>query len=623
MSKTRKERKSSELGFTFTLSIAILAITLIAVASFAQEWRKGQQVSFTEILPSESVRLQERVAADFGQIVQADASVRTENATTTLSISTQQPFKSEGQPIAKISDYSESLPSNLRNLGYEAVLDANNMSGSNAAVILTSSNGSLVHSNEGAYDITTFYQPNGLDPSTIFASISCNKQASSVGELAQMGGSGTGTGQYYVVNYTEPSGRSYLRNFYALPNSNTTMSITYPDNTLLYFDSQFSPAGQNRTSVHYTKSSAGALILPFDQNSTSIVRDYSLFRENVTLASGAKAPVWVPDCSRGGCYQFDGNDSMSVQGGVDLTGGEIPLPLGAEMVKDPWFEVFSVPPKPDDFQSDDWYYWKISDDGSGAVFDATSANAQSLYSVHAMSSADAGGDMGKPLFISNQDPDDFLEQFKRYMEPYKLSMPTDDDMKNIMSMQEGQTLKLNLGESACSVVMKDKLLYFYVTDSNGGGSPPGKEFGTVGTSDSNIYQDVEGISPSALYTLSFWSMSGRARGLGRYSIEISPDHARGMSSPLCLDSSGDWNDKCNTYFTVQPTSQYARTVKEFMTPSKFDGKIFTDPLTLAIRLYPPTSGDIYYDSASLKQSSGMNGGFESYYPEGGSILPPN
>jgi len=528
---------SGSRGFTFTLSIVLLALTLIAVASFAQEWRKGQQVSFTEILPSESMRLQERVAAGIGQMVQADGSIKSDNTSTTLSLSTSQPFKREGESLAQISDYSESLPSNLRNLGYEAVLDANKISGSNSTVIVTSNNGSLVHSNDGAYDITTFYQPNGFVPSTIYASISCGKQAASVGSLTAASGSGSGTGQYYVINYTEPSGRSYLRNFYATPNSNITMGITYPDSTLLLFDSRFSQSGKNATSIHYTKSSAGALILPFNSNATSIVRDYSLFKENVTLANGSSAPSWQSDCSRGGCYRFDGangaGEYMYVPGGVGFTGGEVPMPIGTEKISDPWFEAFAEQPVPDDNVSDGWFYWHIGNAGGSDVFDATQANAQSYYSVHA---------------VAGQD-----------------------------------------------------------------------------NSIANIYQVVQGISPSTPYTLSFWSKSVGGSA-GRYRIEMPKDTPRVGDAARCLESDGiTWSTACNSYFPIAASpAAYSRTTREFMTPSgSTPSALYTSPLTLIIRLYaPPLSGEIYYDSLSLKQSAGMNGGFESYYTEeGGALLP--
>ena len=528
--------RGGRAGFTFTLSIVLLAITLMAVASFAQEWRKSQQVSFTEILPSESMRLQERVAAGVGQMVQADGSVKSGNASTTLSVSSSQPFKREGESLAQISDYSESLPSNLRNLGYEAVLDANKISGSSSAVIVTSDNGSLVHSNDGAYDVTSFYQPNGFVPSAIYATISCNKQATSVGDISSVGGSGSGGGQYYAINYTEPSGRSYFRNYYASPGSNTTLSITYPDNTLLYFDSRFSPSGQNRTSIHYTKSSSGALILPFSQNSTGAVRDYSRFSENVTLADGGNAPTWKSGCSRGGCYQFDGaGDYMYVPGGVRFTDSEIPMPLGAEKITDPWFETFGGEAAPDDGVGDEWYYWHAEGDGASDIFDATqdASTAQSYYSVRAIAAPESAGT-------------------------------------------------------------------------------------------ASIYQEVEGISPSTPYVLSFWSKSAGGSA-GRYRLEIQADPVNGVERQ-CLESDGTWAVACNAYFSSAPsTAAYSRTTREFMMPpGASPASLYSVPLTLIVRLYPPSpSGEVDYDSVSLKQSAGMNGGFESYYSEGESILPSN
>ena len=533
--KTIHEKKpESKNGFTFTLSIVLLAVTLIAVASFAQEWRKSQQVSFTEILPSESMRLQERVAVGVGQLVQADGSVKSDNASTTLSFSTEQPFKREGDALTQFSDYSESLPSNLRNLGYEAVLDANKISGSNSTVIVTSNNGSLVHSNDGAYDVTTFYQPRGFVPNAIYATINCGKQATSVGDISSVGGSSYGAGQYYVVNYTEPSGRNYLRNYYATPNSNTSMSIIYADSTLLYFDSRFSPTGPNRTSIHYTKSSSGALILPFNQNTTGVVRDYSLFKENVTLATGS-APTWKPDCSRGGCYQFDGTGKyMSVPGGVSLTGSEVPLPLGAEKIMDPWFETFGVEPSLDENTTGEWYYWPIGNQDASIFHASSGENAHSYYSVRATS---------------------------------------------------------------------------------------------VGTdSAANIFQKVQGISPSTQYTLSFWSKSV-GNSTGRYRLEIQEDLSSIPNvARQCLDSDGVWTSACTTYFYISPsTAAFSRTVKEFMMPpGPSASSLYTAPLTLIVRLYPPASpGTVYYDSASLKQSAGMNGDFESYYTEGGTLLPSN
>jgi len=515
-------RPASRAGFTFTLSIVLLSLTLIAVASFASEWRKTQQVSFTEMLPSEAMRLQERVGSDMGQIVQADASLRkTSPTSTTLSISTQQPFKREGEPIAKISDYSESLPANLRNLGYEAVLSANEISGSDTTLLLLSGNGSLVHSNDGAYDITTFYHPNNVLPESITANIHCDKQAESVGDIVLLSGSGAST-YHYIVNYTEPGGRSYLKDFHAPYSSNVSMRIVYPDKSLLYFDSQFSPSlSQNRTSVHYTKSSSGALILPFSANASGVVRDYSLFKENVTLAAGSSAPVWKADCSHGGCYYFDGTGrNIFVPGGVALTDAEIPLPLGEEKMRDPWLDTLdevTCPATFDDGKTDGWYYWSIEGSACGGqdnAFDVTS-DAQTGYAVHAIT-----------------------------------------------------------------------------TQSN---------------SEANIYYRAMQLSPSTPYTLNFWS---KGTGAGRYAVQL--------SSGQCLQSDGGWSAQaCGNPFSVAPASSYTRTTREFILPPG------NSPIDTTIRLYPPSSpGSAYFDSVSLKQSYGMNGGFESYYAEDG-FVPAN
>jgi len=776
--------------------MVLITLTLIGAASFAQEWRKEQQASTTKIVSSEALRLHGRVGSDVRAMMGAGAKVMTDSTTgaTTLSFSLSQPFKREGEPIAQINAYSASLPTNLRNLGYEAVLSANNMSGSTSTVIITSKNGSLVNSNEGAYDVTTFYHPQGLTPNSIVANIYCNKRSDSVGDLVVFGSSdlntgnvasatcaatggatsvvgnycvhtftssgtftlssaksvevlvvagggaggtdrgggggagglvynpsfavapgtvtvtvgaggikspvdsskggnggnsvfgsltaiggggggseniaygssggsgggnaypgagvpGTGTsgqgnnggigldsyptsratgggggagsaglgggvvpnggygrsysisgtsvyyaggggggsanlggggpgagaggiggggnggptsgpgsdatpntggggggggsadsngrggnggsgivivrypasspapssiGYYYAVNYSEPGGRSYIRNYYAPSNSSATMQVTYPDNTLLYFESIFSPnAAQNRTSIHYTKSSSGALILPFDTNATGVVRDYSLFKESVTLANGSNTPEWRSDCSRGGCYYFDGTGNyMYVPGGVALTGAEIPLPLGSERIADPWFESFTgtsdLKDIVNDGAPDTWYSWGTQGTNNFDIVEAVSgANAQSYVSAR------------------------------------------------ISTIRSASTARL--------------------------------------------YTTVSKISPSTAYTLSFWS---KDTGFpGRYTLQI---------NNTCLAANGVWTDACNSFFLTTHSSTYTQNYLEFTTPA---GTAYQD---LTISFYGGSQpGAVYYDSASLKQSTGFNGGFESYYTEGG------
>jgi hypothetical protein len=504
-------------GFTYTLSLVLLSITLIAAASFASEWRKSQQLSYTELLPSESVQLQERVASGFGALVQADASIVRESASlSTLKISTQQPFKREGQPLADIASYSESLPANLRNLGYETVLGANNVSGSNSTVLLLSNNGSLAHTNDGAYDITTLYHPIGFMPESITANIYCSKQASSVGDIQSfsLAAPPAPGSVYYLVNYSEQGGRSYLRNYYAPIDSNVSLGILYPDRSLLYFESLFSGnLANNRTSLHYTKSSSGALILPFGSNTSEIVRDYSLFKENVSI-SIINAPEWRADCQRGGCYYFSGESQyLQVPGGIALTGAELALPLGGEKLTDPWFDVmYSNETDFDDNATDAWYYWVVSGADSNNIFDASALEAQSGYAVHAIT--------------------------------------------------------------------------------------------TSSSSTANINYYAEGLSPKSPYIFTFWS-KGDA---GRYAIQD--------ESGDCLDSSGGWStEACETPFTASASAPYARTVKEFSTKEG-------NEISITVRFYPPESpGGTYFDSASLKQAIGMNGGFESQYNESGFVPP--
>ena|GEM_PF-3887937 len=513
---SRGSHASSRAGFTFTLSMVLITLTLIGAASFAQEWRKEQQASATKIVSSEALRLHGRIGSDVRAMVGAGAKVSTDNTTgaTTLSFSLTQPFKREGEPIAQINEYSASLPTSLRNLGYEAVLSANNMTGSSATVIVTSKNGSLVNSNEGAYDVTTFYHPQGMMPSSIIANIYCNKRSDSVGELVVSGSAGAGSGYYYRVNYSEPGGKSYVRNYFAPGNSTATMRVTYPDDSLLYFESVFSPdSAQNRTSIHYTKSSTGALILPFDTNATGVVRDYSLFKESVTLAGGNVSPEWRSDCSHGGCYYFNGSGQyMYVPGGVALTGSEIPLPIGKELIADPWLDSFTTPA---DLNGGYWYSWGVdTNNGDGSVSAVSGSHAQSFISAR------------------------------------------------IVNLRPGSLARIY-------------------------NSPPAN------------------VSPSTAYTLSFWAKdTGSA---GRYKLS---------NGTHCLSSLGAWTTLCD-FLPVVHSPAYVQNSREFTTPPGLGYQEITASFYGSATL----GTAVYYDSVSLKKTTGINGGFESYYAEGGALGP--
>ena len=328
------------------------------------------------------------------------------------------------------------------------------------------------------------------------------------------------TGYYYFVNYTEPGGRNYIRNYFAPLNSTATMTVKYPDNSLLYFESIFSPnAAQNRTSIHYTKSSAGALILPFNTNDTGIVRDYSLFKENVTLANGSNAPAWQSDCSNGGCYYFNGSGQyMYVPGGVELTGAQIPLPLGKELFADPWFEALagnSSNLTTNDGLPDTWVYWGTYSNPPKDVVEAVSGSGAQSYISARVGTTLASGSMAR--------------------------------------------------------------IYNY----------PAAQ-----------------VSPSTAYTLSFWAKDSGSPG--RYSVQV---------NNTCLTTNGTWTTSCVPLLAIRSPT-YVQNYAEFVTPSG------TGALPLTVTFYAPsTNGAAYYDSASLKQSNGINGGFENYYAEGSGAGP--
>lgn len=198
--KIKADAVIKKKGFTFTISMLLLCLTMVAMASYAQEWRKSQQLSFTELLPSEGIRLQERVSAGLMEVLGADAYVRkTSSNTSSAKVEMRLPFKKEGLPIVDIKSYASGLPAALRGTGYEASLSANNLVNSSPTVTFISDSGSMVFSNDGPNDVAAYNHPRAWRPSTITADISCDKTSSSVGELAisEIPSDATGTSWVY------------------------------------------------------------------------------------------------------------------------------------------------------------------------------------------------------------------------------------------------------------------------------------------------------------------------------------------------------------------------------------------------------------------------------------------
>ena len=358
-------------GFTFTLSIVLLSITLIAMAVFSREWRASQQASFTEILPSESQRIDSRIASDVSKMFGASADVEKQNATSaSIDVTGQMPFQKEGSPLAHMDDYSQSLSSSMRASGYAAVLSTNGLSKSNATVLTFTLNGSLEYSNDGPYDIAAYYHPQGAAPAEIYVTIACNKTASSVDPLSIVGSNQTSGGYYYHINYTETSsGKTYIVDCHSPEESNTSLSIQYPDLSQIFFESSFSGSNaRNRTSIHYTKSPGGFLILAFDANGT--LRDYSLSGNNLSLALAPSAPTWEAEgCKNGGCYEFDGSNDFMSGDNLQLFETELPPSLGIERISNGTFENFTGGLGNN---SSSWLGWsKLNSDPSHVAFHAT------------------------------------------------------------------------------------------------------------------------------------------------------------------------------------------------------------------------------------------------------------
>ncbi len=514
--KSGKKQAGSPRGFTFTISIVILSITLIAMALFSQEWRKSQKVSFTELLPAETARLEERVSSDLGALLGADARVTKTSTSVSVDLSTQMPFKKEGSPIAEMGDYASSLPSSLKNIGSEAVLSANEINGSNATVIRVSDTGQLVYSNDGGHDTATYYHPLGWQPTSILAIISCGKSASNIGSFAVAGGASGTDNLYYKLVHRDNIG-TMIREYNTLVGNHTaTLLVYYPDGTELSFISQFA-AGilQNYTSISYTKSPSGEVILPLDTNSTDgTLRDYSGNNRVFYLGVDNAMPAFQPSCKSRGCYSFSGN-SYIYGSTIQLTDMEIGFPPGPERLVNGGFEETggTFP--------DSWTGWGVENTAPEQVFIGQTADSSSGYAV----------------LIGN---------------PYQFAG-----------------------------------LDFYV------------------------YQTVSNMWENTFYTLSFM-----AKGAGsQYSIYDA-------SASKYLQADGSWSVNLHMFQTGAEEGSYRAVTKEFVLP--------IGSTSTRVSFYASELSNAYYDSVSLKQFGGLNGGFEQYYqaegsggtgwePEGGEI----
>ena len=501
---------SNSKGFTFTISILMLCLTLIAMAAYASEWRRSQQGLLSLLLPTDSIRLQERIAAGAAEILGADSMVKKDGSgKVSVKIAGRLPFKKEGEPIARMNDYSASLPYGMRGTWAEAVLSANNLTGSNATVMYVSGTGSLIYNNDGFNDAATYLHPISWAPSSINVSIFCGKAARMASQLSVQETSAS-PGPSYFVNYSETGGNDFFASNTTAKQGNASISVAYDDGSVLSLESAVSGSGsRNYTRISYTKSPKGFLILPFEQDTDGTpqiqVRDFSPFGNNMSLGGGdaASSPAWSDiNCKMGGCYSFDGSNDYLNRSAFDLTESMVEFANGPDMLTDGGLEITDSG-LPDDGNTDAWRFWAIAN-GDGIVFDSTKTS-------HA-------------------------------------------------------------GNLAAKI---------------------GK-----GSQKDYLYQQLR-ILDNVPYTLSFWTRSENGAGSARYAIIEKNDGKY-------LQEDGSWGGEY--FFDSGVTSTgYQQVSREFALP--VGSNIPT------IELVASDLDIVYFDEVSLKQTAGLNGGFEYYYPD--------
>lgn len=310
-----KSKPSALRGFTFALSALLIALTLISMAFFAAQWRKTQQFSYNEVLPSDASRLQDKISGDLRSLTGASADVRRTGASTAgVKMSFSLPLKKEGSQIVDMGKYAQSLASSLRGSGVEAAVYSG-ISGSTPSIITFPDSGLFSLQNNLGNDIASYSQPVGWQPVSVNASFFCSKRVASIVSMAVQSAGGASVA--YRAVFREQGGRTYTQSATGTMNSNVTLVVNFDDGSRITYLARLSPSSQNITTVNYTKSPGAFLILPFDANaslSAGGLQDYSGFQNNFTLGGGAAANLpassLATGCKSGSCYVFNGSNKF-------------------------------------------------------------------------------------------------------------------------------------------------------------------------------------------------------------------------------------------------------------------------------------------------------------------------
>lgn len=385
-------------GFTFTASMLILSITLVAMAAFAFEWRNSQQASFSALSPSDNIRVQERISADFYQMLGVSAKAEQQGAQDVVKVGGQFPFKKEGAPLADASEYANSLPYIFRNSGFEAVVAASGIDGSSADVITVANGASVSLSNAGATDTVAYSHPAGRAPSDVYVTIYCDKEGATAGNPVVNGNQSNPSGPTYHLNFTDAGNANFSFDNTSVQGGSLSFAAHYPDGSVFSFGSDFSGEGSNTTSFSYSKSPGAALVLPFDADPPTVhsVTDYSPYSNDFTEGDGIPShiPMWMgTGCKYLGCFSFNGQGQLLVGGNVSITDSMQYFSEEEERIANGGFESYNGTQNDD--VTDTFAGWEIHNtDGDNMIFDSSmvSHNGTNALSIWNKVPGPAGDD---------------------------------------------------------------------------------------------------------------------------------------------------------------------------------------------------------------------------------------
>jgi|GEM_PF-6170469 len=303
-------------GFTFTISVLIVALTLITVAAYSKEKPKSLPAANPEIVSQEAALLAiSRISSDFSAMLRASAAAKPLNAThSEISLSVSLPLSKEGQPVlSDLNGYSRLLARVLAPQGIGAVVSAERISGKNNATVMHIGEGGIDFSNTGHEDIAVFRSPPGWRPLEADIAISCDRSSSAMGPIRVVNSTPfSGSGPTYAITYEDNRG---ARGFSAPSASTSTASFLaeYPDGGYLRLTSTVSDSNEgNAITVQSAKSPSARLVLPFDAEDGAGL-DYS--QAGASMTPGGSSPDWLFDGGKYyGAYAFDSNDALYASG---------------------------------------------------------------------------------------------------------------------------------------------------------------------------------------------------------------------------------------------------------------------------------------------------------------------